>query len=96
MNAYTRVLLFGGPAAIAIGVITAVASNAEAQRLDYISRLTGTLVGGVYDPNAGVTAQGWMWFGIGLAILGVLMLVLAIAVLALRSRPATVEVRAAD
>ncbi|MCS5718592.1 hypothetical protein N1027_10650 [Herbiconiux sp. CPCC 205763] len=80
-NPAQRFLAFGGAALVVIGgVIAAVANNAAQDARNANDLLT--MLGGLeyLDFDAGSEFQGWIIFGIALAVLGVVMIVALIVV----------------
>lgn len=88
MNPYRRFLLIGGIVAVVSGALIAVIANRQAEAADFTAQLTGSLVGGYYDDTAADGAYGFMWFGIGLAVLGVALLVAYVTIKASQPDPA--------
>lgn len=75
-NPYQPALLYGGIAAVVVGVIVAFFGNSAGQSADRVAQLAATFGN---DPNyMAATGDGigyaWMWFGIALAVLGALAL----------------------
>lgn len=84
-NTYERFLLFGGLIGVVVGVIVAIAGAQSAWDGRHGNDILVALGGiGYYDSSAGSAAAPWMWGGIVLAALGVILLIIFITIRASR------------
>lgn len=84
-NPYESALLIGGVLAVIIGAVVGFAGN-NAAETDRFGNALAVSIGGLMmnDPSAGDTGTAWMWFGIVLAILGVISMLSVLIIRAAR------------
>ncbi|TFC06550.1 hypothetical protein [Cryobacterium sp. MDB2-33-2] len=90
-NPYERGLFLGGAGAVIVGATIWLTTAATDQHEKQVNEMTVSFGGfGYYDPSAGQSHLGLMYFGIALAVLGALALVAFVAIRAAKAdKPAS-------
>lgn len=77
-------LLYGGPILLVVGIIIAAIGKYMGDQAVGASEFTSSL-GGFGSNSAGAAGYGWGWFGVVVAVVGVVLLIVGLAIRAAKS-----------
>lgn len=84
-NPFLRVLAVAGTLLMLLGAIVGFTAKADADRQQKVQEYASTLLGGSYDHAAVAAAYGGVWFGVGIAVVGVILLIIWVSIRAAKS-----------